>query len=262
MNLQEQISRIKSMMGLTEMKIDDSGNLQDFEENIFDEFPEEVLKTLEENYLSYIMNFDWNKVQDSFIDGDKFDSEGFGRWIENHKQSQLKKNINKIISIVRRDMILIKRRKYSEQALRKFEELLLSVFGSDIKGEALSEFEAAALLYAGFMDDVDTQIEKIEQAFRDAKKIVDDNGDIDYSKITKSTLFDGEHMSYPKFERFIEKNPQYKRTYNIWKKLHDKYFNDSYETRLVAYYEYSIKFEQLYRLYKFLIQLKKEKNLL
>ena len=236
---------------LIEASIDANGNLVDFADNIFDNFPEDILKTLEDSYSHiYAHNYDWNSKQDEYIINGEFDGAGFRKWREQNEQDEFIKNLGKIISAVRSDMILFKRRELADKKVKEFESLILPVFGKHITGRALSEFEAAALMWVGYMDDPATQQKKIEQAMQDAKNIIDGEGNIDSTKITPSTMFPGGEVNLPEFERFIEKNPEYQKTFDIWHKLFMEDINltlqDTKAFRVVDY-------NMLAPLYKFLM---------
>jgi hypothetical protein len=256
MNLQEQLYRIKEMMGLHENEyailkesigVDSQGNLTNFEPSVFDELPEEIYKTLDGNYLNkYAMDFDWNKKNDEFGSPKDFNS-----WLKKHEEEAFLKNIDNIIRDVRQDMILEKGKYYSKKNLGDFEELMLSVFGKDIKGDALTKFEEAILLYNHSLED-------IQKGFEEAKNIIDEYGNIDYTKIQKSDLFDGNWISEDKLKDYVKKNPEYQKTYNIWKKLNNYYdyflMKDSNSFGIISYGE-------MKKLYDFLVQMKKSMGL-
>jgi len=242
------------LKSITEAYVDSSGNLRDMDGEIFDEFPEDILETLKLNYFHlYQFNFDWNKKSDEFMTKKgEYDGKGHREWLKKNTEIEFKKNLDKIISSVRKDMILLKRREFAEEKFDEFGELLKSVFGQEITGEGLSEFEAAAIMYLGFNDDIETQKKKIEQAREDAKNIIDKYGNIDYSKTRKSNLFK-DMITMDSFEKFVEKNPQYKKSFDIWKKLlYETIELSSKETIAFRYPSY----DELKKLYNFLITVK------
>jgi len=121
--------------------------------------------------------------------------------------------------------------------------------GNEILCKKLSKFEADIL-----MND-DLTIEEMERGFKEAKNIIDKDGNIDSSKIEKSTLFNGDTINIPAFEDYIEKHPEYKKTYDIWKKLNDNHF-DLLTTDLKAFRN-SISIERVRELRNFLMNYKK-----
>ena len=246
--LNEQISRIKLIMGLTEASVDGSGNITNLEPNVFDEFPEDVLETLNQNYFYMFSNFDWNSKSSEFTNGGNYDGEGFNKWIEQHKQGEFIKNIDRIISAVRSDIILMKRKQLASKKLESFEELIKPVFGKNITGDALTKFEEEILM------DPYATIESIERGFREAKNLIDQYGNIDSKKMEKSTFFSGGDINIPNFERFVKDNPQYKKTFDVWYKL----FNEEMDLSLKnTYSHHIIGYDQLRKLYDFLITYRK-----
>lgn len=249
MNLQENIHRIKEVMGLKEAYIDSNGNLADFKQSIFDAFPEDILHTLEDNYSHYYShNFDWNTKQDEFGN----DGSGFGKWLDQNKQDEFILNLDRLIKSVRSDMILFRRRDLAEKKMKNFEELIIPVFGKNITGRALTKFEEAAILYANWMGDGDT-LKEIERKFEEAKNVMDSDGNIDSSKIEMSTIFTGNEVNIPNFERFIEANPEYQKSFDIWSKLHKDDLDLSLkDTNADGYPDYA----ELKKLYQYLSKLK------
>ena len=235
---------------IKESYVDSNGNLN-LEENIFDEFPEDVLKTLSDNYsYMYKTNFDWNKKTREFKSSDPnkaYDAKAFSEWMDKYEQTEFVKNLNDIISAVRSDLLLLKRRKMAKRKLELFEELIKPVFGYNITGDALTKFEEEIIMnpYA--------TIEEMEKAFKDAKNTIDEEGNIDYSKIEKSTIFVEGEINIPKFENFVKENPQYKKTFDTWYKL----FNEETELMLKRTNSHHItNYKDLRKLYDFLIKYK------
>ena len=253
--LNEQITRMRKVMGLNEATVDSSGNLMGLESNIFDEFPDEILKTLEDEYGHiYAHNFDWNSKSREFTSDDPnkaYDAPAFNKWVEKNKQVEFLKNLDKIISAIRSDLLLKKRIKLAEMKLKAFEELIIPVFGKHITGDVLTKFEESVLM------DFDATPESIRRGFEEAKNIIDQYGNIDSSKIEKSMLFTGGDINIPNFERFVEANPEYRKTFDSWSRLHDAY-SDLYMTKLNAFRGYTYK--PLRDLYDYLIMYKKKKH--
>lgn len=200
---------------LKEAYIDKNGKLIDDKEehSIFDSFPKDILDTLDNEYSNvYLDKFDWNKKSNEF--GDKFND-----WRKKKRESDFIKNKNKLLLALAQDLKTIKQTKLLEKKLKNFEDLIIPVFGEKISTDALSKYEESVLL------DPNATLEDIEQGFKEAKNIIDKNGDIDYSKLQKSNLFNGNTVSIPKLERFVKENPEYKKTYDIFIKLNDEYTN-------------------------------------
>jgi len=245
-NLNEQISRIRKVMGLNEAIVGVDGELSGMESNIFDEFPDDVLKTLEDEYgYMYSHNFDWNSKSREFTSSDPnkaYDAPAFNKWVEKNKQDEFMKNLDRVISAVRSDLLLMKRTELMKKKLDAFEELIKPVFGNHITGNVLTKFEEDVLM------DPNATIESIERGFAEAKNIIDQYGNIDSSKMEKSTLFTGGDINIPNFERFVIANPEYRKTFDIWNKLHDEYL-DLYLTKKNAFRGYT--YEPLRKLYDF-----------
>jgi hypothetical protein len=215
--LNEQITRIRKVMGLNEGSVGADGQLTGLEPNVFDEFPDDVLEILHSNYFyMYSMNFDWNAKSNEFMRGGQFDGAGFAAWKEKHEQTEIINNLDKIISAVRSDLLLLRRRVLADKKLAAFEELIKPVFGNNITGEALTKFEEEVLMnpYATIQD--------IERGFQEAKQLIDQEGNIDSSKMEKSTIFTGGDINIPNFERYVAANPQYKKTFDVWTRLNDE----------------------------------------
>lgn len=212
----------------------------------FNSFPNEILKTLEDEYGHYYLNnFDWNSKQDEFIDNPK----GFREWLNINKKEEFIKNLNKIIGKVRQDLILLIKKRNADKVLKEFEELIIPVLGNSILVEPLSKFMEFALLHLH-------SIKEIEQAYIETKNIINNDGSLNYEKITPSTIFIGDDISLPNFERFVSKNPEYKGVFKDWKKMFDKSMELS-STELNAFRD-STPYEKIRNLYNFLIQINKD----
>jgi len=193
------------------------GNLVDF-----NKFPKDLLKQFEYNYGKYYKNkFDWNKEQDRFTDPNgKFDGEGFNNFVDNKDQTEFLKNLDKIRLAVSEDLVTLKKREISKLKLEKFEELILPVFEKDIT------FTPSVFLMNKLLGFYDTQtVEDIERVYREAEQVMDKEGNIDYDKVTPANEY--KHVNNAEFKRFVSKNPQYKKMYDIWKKLFDEEIKDS-----------------------------------
>lgn len=225
--------------------VDKDGNLNDFEFSIFDEIPEDILKLIKTHYFTYFgNNFDWNSKADEFGDNHA----EFTKWLRKNEEDDFIKNYDKIVSAVRSDYILKRRENMANRKLKAFEELILPVFGNHITGPALTKFEELALLYLHSVED-------IEAAFKDAKNVIDDEGEIDSSKLEMSHIFKGGEINIPTFERFVEANPEYQKTYEIWTELHKQYLDLLlHETKAFRV----IGLKDLKKLYNFLLAFKKD----
>ena len=214
----------------------------------FSSFPKDVLKTLEDEYGHYYLHkFDWNKKQDEFVKDGVFDGKGFREWLDMNTKEEFIKNIDKLITATRQDLILLIKKRNADKALKNFEELIIPVLGNSILTEPLSKFMEFALLNLH-------SSKEIEQAYNEARNIIDKDGSLNYSKITPSTIFIGDGISLPNFERFVTKNTEYKGVFNDWKEMFDKSIELS-SAELNAYRD-STPYEQIRKLYDFLINIK------
>jgi hypothetical protein len=225
----------------------------------YDSIPENILKTLESEYGHYYMgNFDWNKQLEFFNKG-SFDGKGWKEWLENNKREEFTKNIDKIITYIRQDLILKIKQRNADKVLNNFEELITPVLGDEIKIGPISKYLEIALLTIGSNNtDINYVNRELTKAFNDAKSIIDPSGSINHSKITQSEIFSGDEISLPNFERFVQKNPEYKGVFDDWKKLFDKHI----ELSLVEpnAFRSSVPYSAFKELYNFLINLRKNKN--
>ncbi len=225
--------------------VNKDGDLNDFEFYIFDKIPEDILHLLRNQYFGLFgHNFDWNSKTNEFGD----DRAGFAKWLRKNEEDDFIKNYDKILKSVRSDLILKKREQIARKKVNDFEELIIPVFGKHITGPALTQFEASALWYLNTIEDM-------EAAFAEAKNIIDANGEIDSSKIEMSHVFKGGDINIPNFERFVEANPEYQKTYDIWRELWDQYMELSLKDT-IAYRVISVK--ELRKLYNFLLAFKEE----
>ena len=228
-----------------EAMVNDKGEILGIENDIFDEFPETILKTLENYRWFFTNNFDWNQKMSELC------QPKFNEWYDKNKQEQFIKKLDTIISLIREDLLTIKRKKMAERKLEYFEELIKPVLGNNITCDALSKFEEEILLnpYA--------TVKQLEDGFRDAKNIIDEEGDIDYSKITNSTIFTGGEVNYPKFEEYVKQHPEYEKTYKVWKKLFDEH-GELMVKKMNSYH--IVSYKEIRRLYDYLIEFRNTKN--
>jgi hypothetical protein len=211
----------------------------------FDSFPSDILKTLRDEYGHYYLhNFDWNSKQNEYINNLK----EFGEWLKINESEEFIKNLDKLIQKTRQDLILLIKKRNADKVLNQFEELIIPVLGDSILLEPLSKFMEFALLNLH-------TTKEIEQAFIEAKSIIDDDGSLNYEKITPSSIFIGGGISLPNFERFVQNNPEYKDVFNDWEKMFDKSIELS-STELNAFRN-STPYQKIRDLYNFLVQFKK-----
>lgn len=178
----------------------------------FDEFPKDVLETLENEYGHYYLhNFDWNEMADSFETNEEFNA-----WLENNKKEEFIKNLDLIIKKATQDMITIKKQDIIEKKLEYFEELIKPTLGSEVLGKHLTKFQEDVIM------NPNVTIEDIEKAYKSSQGVLDEDGSINQDKVTMSEYFDGDGINLPNFERFVEENPEFQGVFNDWKKLFDK----------------------------------------
>ncbi len=125
-NINEEIEKIKDVMGLTE----------NVAVNSLDDFPEDIKKIFLNNYLHLISKFDWNKENERFINRatKEYDGEGFNKWMKEEEKRQFEKNKRKIMAAVAEDMINLKRKMYFRKKAEEFENELKDLFGFHIMG--------------------------------------------------------------------------------------------------------------------------------
>ena len=126
-NINEEIERIKDVMGLNE----------NIAVNSLDEFPEDLKQTFLNNYLHLINKFDWNTENDKFMNREtgEYDGMGFRQWVDNERRSQFVKNKKKIMAAIIDDLKELRRKIYFRKKLKEFEDELLDLFGSHITYE-------------------------------------------------------------------------------------------------------------------------------
>lgn len=237
-NINEEIKKIKHMMGLNE-----EGNL-----GVFDNFPPELLEFMEDNYSHmYMHNYDWNEMSNYFRDR----GEEFREWRDNKEADEFVKNEAKIITAIRSDLINIRRTKIAKLKLDAYEELLVSLLGNHITGEALTKFQEDVLL------DPNATPASIQRGFEQARYIIDQYGNIDQRKIEISTVFPGGEINYPTFERFVEEYPKYLSTFKIWEGLLNEYHKHDMKN-LNGFRIYEGHYKKLRSLYDFLTSNKKK----
>jgi len=215
----------------------------------FKSFPKEVLDTLESEYGHYYQsNFDWNSKQDEFMD----DPEGFDEWYRKNQSDEFIKNLDKLITKTRQDLILLKRQENAKKALEYFEELIKPALGNSVLTKPLSRFLEFALF------NLHTK-EELERAYQDAKNIIDPDGSINYAKTNPSEIFVGDDINYPAFEYFVEENPEYKGVYKDWRKLFD--ISTDLSTTDLNAYRNSTPYEKIKALYDFLVKYRNSNNI-
>lgn len=200
---------------INEASIDKDGNLIGMEDDQlvdFKSFPPSVLKTLDGEYFGYDNNFDWNTTQDYYHKNN--DQDGFTEFLKRNKSEQFKKNIGKLITYTIQDMILKRKQYIAKRKLHDFEELIIPAFGNEILCGKLSEYEYNVLMNSN------ATIEDLERGFKEAKEIVDQYGNIDYSKINKTDrLKIDDQVNWFNFERYVEKHPEYRKAFEEWERL-------------------------------------------
>jgi hypothetical protein len=201
--------------------------------------PSDIKKLLDGYDL--FMDFDWNKKQD------EFNGQEFKNWFDNYQSEQLILKIDKIISKVRQDIILLNKRKLAKKKLDAFEELIIPVLDNSVLVPKLSKFTEYVLL------DPNATAESITKGFNDAKNIFNIEGDIDIDKVTQSQIFKNDIISLPGFQKFAKNNPEYRGVYNDWEKI----FNEDIELTLKdTHTSQIVSIDNLKKLYKYLIDLK------
>jgi len=207
----------------------------------FDEFPPNILDTLESEYSYYYQNkFDWNKKVVEFGD----DQQGFKEWAEEKDFEVFNSQLNTIITKVRQDLILLIKKENAKNALEKFEQLIIPVLGNSVLCKPLSKFMEKSLLNLH-------SAKEIGLAFAEADKIIDSNGSLNTDKIEQSDIFSDMGINLPQFEDYVEKNPEYQGVFDDWERL----FNKHTELLLkdLNAYRNSISIQKVRELYYFLV---------
>jgi hypothetical protein len=248
-----------SLSEIIKNKINENIEIENFNNDFdFNIIPKEILKTLEDNYFHiYQNNYDWNEKQDEFVKDGVFDSSEFEKWRENNEKEEFIKNLNKLIILVRQDLILLIKQRNIEKVLNDFEDLIKPTLGNEVLIGPISEYLASALIIIGSVDtDINHINKELSKAFKESKNIIDNDGSINYSKITPSKIFNGEDISLTNFEYFVKKNPDYQGVFNDWKKIFDK----DIELSLKKFNSFrsSINYLDIKNLYNFLIELRKK----
>lgn len=222
--------------------LEQTGNYVDF-----NSFPQNVLKTLKDEYGHYYLhNFDWNTKQDEFINN----SDGFTKWLKQNESDEFLKNLNLIIQKVREDLILLIKRRNIKKALDDFEELILDALGKDELILPLTEYLESVLLSSH-------DINEIERAFQETKSIINNDGSLNHAKMRPAKILTGDGINIANFERYVQKNPQYKGVYVDWKKLVDE------DMRLTLMDLNAFRYpnhKALRELYDFLINFRKQRS--
>jgi tetratricopeptide (TPR) repeat protein len=215
----------------------------------FKSFPKEVLDTLKNEYGHYYQsNFDWNSKQDEFMD----DPEGFHEWYRKNQSDEFIKNLDKLITKTRQDLILLTRKRNAQKTLESFEELIKPALDNSVLTKPLSKFLEFAYL------NLHTK-EELERAYQEAKNIIDPDGSIDYAKTTPSEIFVGGDINYPAFEYFVEKHPEYMGVFKDWKKLF--FLDNELSTTDLNAYRDSTPYEKIKALYDFLVKYRNSNNI-
>lgn len=231
------------------MRLNEEDNL-----GVFDSFSPELLEFLESNYSHmYRFKYDYNEKASRFMNREtgEYDGAGFRKWMDENTANEFVKNKSRIISAIRSDLITLRRRKLTKLKLDAYEELLISLLGNNITGQALTRFEADIIM------DPYATVESIRRGFEEAKNILDKHGRVNPDKVELSTVFPGGHINYPTFERFVEDNPKYLSTYETWDKLHKEYQKHDMK-ELNGFRIYSSHYKELRSLYDFLTSNKKD----
>ena len=113
-------------------------------------------------------------------------------------------------------MILLKRKGIVAMKLKAFEELIIPVLGDDILSQRLTKYQEKVIL------NPHATPESIKQGFEDAKHMIGDDIDTILAKSELSDVFLGGEINVSAFERYIEKHPEKKKTYDDWKKIFDE----------------------------------------
>lgn len=195
-------------LGVTEKEPELSQTVEDIK-NPIDYLSEEDKKTLLDEYGKFY-SFDWNTESQR---------PDFEQWLEDYKNEKLIENLDKLIQETNEDISLKEQRDLADKKLSNFEELIIPVIGNSILIPELSAFTEQALL------DSDATTQSIEEAFREAKNIIDKDGSLNKLKITPPSFIEGKSISLPGFEKFVEENPDYKKVFEDWKKLLDESTN-------------------------------------
>jgi len=125
-NINEEIKKIKHMMGLNE----------NVAVNSLDDFPEELKRTFLNNYLHLVKYYDHNVKSDKFTDrvNRTYDGAGFRKWVDNHYVEQFAKSKRRIMAAVTEDFIDLKRKMYFRKKAEEYENELKDLFGFHIIG--------------------------------------------------------------------------------------------------------------------------------
>lgn len=212
----------------------------------YQSIPADIKKTLEDEYFHLLpRGYDYNEKLKVYQN----DIEAFKEFILKEKEKTLFDNIDRIISAIRKDLILLKRKKAAKAALDGFEQLIKPALGDEVLLDPISKYMERVLMSSH-------DLNEIRDAFNDAKNIMDEDGSIDYEKIEQSDIFDGDIISVSKFEKFAGRNPEYQGVFNDWKKMFYDYIELSDEG-LNAYRGDSVGYKRLRKLYDYLVGLKR-----
>jgi len=129
----------------------------------FDSFPEDIRKTLEDEYGNFMHNFDWNSKQDEYL----HDPKGFKKWLEKNKSEEFLKNIDNIIRMTAEDMDLLRKKRVSNKKFKEFED--------EIKAELGNAIQYGGQINLSFFENFVDKNPKYKNTFETWKKMLEDN---------------------------------------------------------------------------------------
>lgn len=180
----------------------------------FNSFPPSVLDTLDNEYGSYQDTFDWNQKQDEYSN-----NVDFQQFLSRNKSVGLIKSLDKLIQQTDEDIQLIQKQNRVSAKLKAFEELIKPTLGNGVLSPALTKFEEMVLM------STTATIKDIERGFREAKELIDKDGNLNNDKVTPSNNFPGGDINLPAFERLIQQQPEFRGVFDDWKRLFDEEMN-------------------------------------
>ena len=94
-------------------------------EDVFADFPEDLLKYLQDQYgHMYQNNFDWNQKADEYSGPGEF-----AAWRRENDKSEFLKQRGKIITAIRSDLINTRKKNIAYKKTQEYEEYLISLLG-------------------------------------------------------------------------------------------------------------------------------------